>query len=234
MAYTATNPVAIGAATKKSHFDTLWDNVAAIWAGLVGKVTITQPATGSTLTIADGKTLTVSETSTLTTELHVTAPATHIADAATGFTIAGGTTSKTLTVSEASILFGTVRSLYLLVKKGSAGTHVYLQTFSICNGDVCGQEDLDTGEDGTNFTRTGTNVLTIKNAGIAGDVVGIYAVWAQYNDTTLNFMPNVSKSAAGIVVEALNPTTGSNFTWSELIAAGTSQVQICITYLTSG
>lgn len=45
------------------------------------------------------KTLTVSEDSTLTTELHVTAPATHIADGATGFTIAGGTTSKTLTIT---------------------------------------------------------------------------------------------------------------------------------------
>lgn len=70
----------------------------------INKVALTAPATGSTLTIADGKTLTVSETSTLTTELHVTAPATHIADAAAGFTIAGGTTSKTLTVELDSLV----------------------------------------------------------------------------------------------------------------------------------
>jgi hypothetical protein len=59
-------------------------------------------AAGATLNI--DASLTVSTASTLTTELHVTAPATHIADAATGFTIAGGTTSKTLAVENTSAI----------------------------------------------------------------------------------------------------------------------------------
>jgi len=59
-------------------------------------------APGAVVNIDAG--LTVSVAATLTTELHVTAPATHIADATTGLTIAGGTTSKTLTVDvDASI-----------------------------------------------------------------------------------------------------------------------------------
>lgn len=42
-------------------------SIAPVWSNITGnKVTLTQPATGSTLTIADGKTLTASNTVTLT------------------------------------------------------------------------------------------------------------------------------------------------------------------------
>ncbi len=97
MAYTESNPISIGNATKKSHFDTLWANVAAIWAGLVGKVTVTQPATGSTLTIAEGKTLTCTQDTSLDEAVAMSSKAPKASPVFTGnVTLSGNVVNTTL------------------------------------------------------------------------------------------------------------------------------------------
>lgn len=61
------NNCAVGATTASTGAFTTLSTTGAITAGgAINKVTITAPATGSTLTIADGKTLTASNTLTLT------------------------------------------------------------------------------------------------------------------------------------------------------------------------
>jgi hypothetical protein len=113
-------------------------------------------AAGAAVNIDEG--LTVTKAATLTTELHVTAPATHIADAATGFTIAGGTTSKTLTVPEDVNLGGVLRTNLLTNSQ-----------FMAMSGSSV--ENVRTLPDATSVA-TGTSIASTAHAFTTADGVG--------------------------------------------------------------
>jgi DNA-binding transcriptional MerR regulator len=176
-------------------------------SGAINKVTLTAPASGSTLTIADGKTLTASNT----------------------ITLAAGADSKTLNIGSNSLTFSTsadttvtlptsgtlvnsgVSTLSSLTTVGSlvSGTVIATQTFTNNNIADSGALTiksasnnaltLDSGTTGAVNLGTGNNAKTIAiGTGTAGNTINIGT-----NDTTKDTI-NLGSLKDDVVITAAN------------------------------
>lgn len=176
---------------------------AAVTATTFNKLTLTQPATGSTLTIADGKTVTHSATQTFAGTDGKTLTLTN------GLTVSGndgtlsfGAASKTLTVNNSLAFSGTDGSTYTM--PGSSATIpqvVASGTLALSTGAITSATCVDN-------TATATNALTSDALEItfASDPTGVTG----YAPSTGGSLWMAPWFAAGVLhVKQCNPSSGS-------------------------
>lgn len=181
---------------------------------------------------------TVSTASTLTTELHVTAPATHIADAATGFTIAGGTTSKTLTVEDTSLLnqdlttdasptFATAKlssltdgyiPYHVADATGLANTNLFTDATKVLQGDTANAKNT------AGFTiNQGANddeILSLKSSDIT------HTVTTDTEADTYGLLQKYSATAGGLFIRGLTDVDATGGLVLEGIIGATNPTDI--------
>lgn len=138
-------------------------NIGVATATTVNKVTITQPATGSTLTIADGKTLTVNNTLALA--------------GTDGTTMTFPTTSATIARTDASNTFTGHQTIEGVTSTGATGTGKFVFDTSPA---------LITPALGTPASGVMTNVTGLPNSALATGAGQPGGAWTSYTPTLGN------------------------------------------------
>jgi hypothetical protein len=178
---------------------------------------------------------------------------THTA-ATTGFTIAGGTASKTLTVSattsldeavamsskapKTSVIGGdgtagrVLRAIYIHIENGTDATTIKPSSISVWNGDASGAEDNlgKGGNTGVFSLSADGSQLIMNNSGISGDLVGVLATSPRYNFSNVNLIIDHITMTNGITLLFTNQA-GAVQDLTTLVDTG--QIQIQVLYLTS-
>lgn len=176
----------------------------AITPTTVNKVTITAPATGSTLTINEGKTLTVS--STFNTK-----------DALSGDGVAGRI----------------LRQFRLNILNGTNASTIKVDAAALFNGDTIPQENnLAAGGNTGNFALSANgSVLTINATGVAGDFVAVLSITIYENDSQTLIAIASDITGTNAMLSFTNASTGAPVNLTTLVDTG--GIYLKITYLTS-
>ena len=161
--------------------------------------------------------------------------------ASVGFTIAGGTTSKTLTVSSDAdtkdIIRGdgtagrVLRQIKLRIADGTTSATLKCTTENLWNGDANGPTDNvpKGGEVGVfNLSADGT-VLIVLNAGISGTPVAVLAVAIYENASGTALFVSLYLANGHMYFRARN-TSGVSLDLTTLVNTG--QIQTNVTYIT--
>jgi hypothetical protein len=162
---------------------------------------------------------------------------------ATGFTIAGGTASKTLTVSADAdtkdIIKGdgtagrVIRVALFVIDNGTNAATLKCSTQSRWNGDV-NAETNNVAKDATTGVWTlnaGGNILTLLSTGITGDAVAVLSGQVIYNATATAITFNAYANGNNIVMVFYNATSGAAVDVTTLVDTGA--IWGNITYITS-
>lgn len=167
---------------------------------------------------------------------------------ATGFTAAGGNTSKTLTVSgdatisetpplNANVLKGdgtagrVLRAIQVIIQNGTTGVSLKCTTTSLWNGDINGAQD-DIAKNATTGVWSLSNnglILTLLNTGISGDAVAVISSNLSANGTTSAFYWSVTVNS-GIAISVSN-SSGTGLDLTTLVDTGAMYFDIA--YLTT-
>lgn len=157
----------------------------------INKVTITTPATGATLTIADGKTLTVNGNTTLNTGISDTATAVALTLSGSGansVTIVNSATNPTIGTSAGALKLGAAGALVpLIIESNAGGTPALGSTlglaitgnFSSGPGDTAFFNTYHTATSSFDFrqmTASGTSASILAMAPVASGTGGLVVV----------------------------------------------------------
>jgi len=183
----------------------------------VNKVTITPPATGSTLTIADGKTLTVTQNTSLDEAVAMSSKAPK-----TDVIIGDGIASRILRMSN------------LYITNGTNADTIKCQLINVWNGDAIVSTD-NIGKGATtgdfNLSADGKS-LKILNSGISGVSVAVLATTMYLDSSNMTWIYVSGEVSGGdILIGIFNDHVLGQIDLTTL--AGTTFWQIFITYLTS-
>jgi len=188
-------------------------------ATTINKVTLTAPATGSTLTIADGKTLTASNTLTLT--------GTDSSSVAFG---TGGTVVYTSVTSLSSL--STVGTIGTGVWQGTAIAGQYGGTGVANTGKTItlGGNLTTSGAFATTLTATGTTSITLPTSGTlattdatsltSGTLDNARLPAAATNITSVGTLTSLTVSGTTTVATPVNPTDAANKAYVDAVRQG--------------
>lgn len=210
----------------------------------VNKVTITAPATGSTLTIADGKTLTASNTLTFTgTDASSVAFGTGGTVAYTGGKLSqfAATTSSELAgvisdeTGSGALVFGTSPAFTTSVTTGSTTLGVFDGTATTVNA-FGAATTLNLGEDGSGTATTNLNVSNsgTKTVNVATGTGGARTVNIATGSSSnlVTRTVNILDTAQGL--NTVNLPTGSSFNWDNSSPSSSGYVRLAYGLATTG
>ena len=208
--------------------------LGAATATTINKLTLTAPATGSTLTIADGKTLTVSNTLTLTgtdsSTLAIGAGGTLTTAAFTAIGTSGATipllsVANTWTAAQNMLsgvalgadphLLYDVNATTIGIRIGAAGPYFNIRTVAGSN------MDLNNASGGSvTFSSGGTLLATVNTAG-ALTLTGGLTTASSTLHTTTTALTNGAAAALGTLTNA--PAAGNPTKWVPINDNGTTR-----------
>jgi hypothetical protein len=162
-----------------------------------------------------------------------------LVSAAVGFTVSGGTTSKTLTVDEDATLSAKAlktqsvagdgiagrvfRSVNIIVDDGTTAAHIKCTSAQIWNGDTHAQSDEfaanETSPDGFWSLDDSGSVLRLLDVGLTGGAVGVLAATIKTNLTGVPLIISLALSG-GIFAQVRNATTGAYLDITTLVDTG--------------
>lgn len=172
-----------------------------------------------------------------------------LAAASVGFTISGGTTSKTLTVDETvtmsdkapktDIIKGdgtagrVLRLITVAVQNGTNAGTIKVKSLNVWNGDAIAEEDnlAKGGDTGVFALNAGGFGLYINTAGISGDPIAILSCVFRFNYTGSELLVDGFVEGANIRLNFFNRTSGLDADLTVLVDTGIFYFYIL--YLTS-